>query len=106
MKLVYRILLHLSWVLSLLLAAWAALFYFAMIDEINDETDDALEARAEVIVKRVLAGRQLPGSESDGNSGYFLREMPAGSAMTRSGETFSDEEIFIRERDEEEPARV
>ena len=61
MKLVYRILLHLSWVLSLLLAGWAALFYFAMIDEINDETDDVLEARAEVIVKRVLAGRQLPG---------------------------------------------
>ena len=87
MKLVYRILLHLSWVLSLLLAAWAVLFYLAMIDEINDETDDALEARAEVIVKRVLAGRQLPGSESDGNSGYFLREMPAGSAMTRPGET-------------------
>ena len=106
MKLVYRILLHLSWVLSLLLAAWAALFYLAMIDEINDETDDALEARAEVIVKRVLAGRQLPGSESDGNSGYFLREMPAGSAMTRPGETYTDEEIFIPERDEEEPARV
>ena len=48
MKLVYRILLHLSWALSLLLAAWAVLFYFTLIDEINDEVDDALEARAEV----------------------------------------------------------
>ena len=47
MKLVYRILLHLSWALSLLLAAWAVLFYFTLIDEINDEVDDALEARAE-----------------------------------------------------------
>ena len=37
MKLVYRILLHLSWALSLLLAAWAVLFYFTLIDEINDE---------------------------------------------------------------------
>ena len=36
MKLVYRILLHLSWALSLLLAAWAVLFYFTLIDEIND----------------------------------------------------------------------
>ena len=27
MKLVYRILLHMSWALSLLLAAWAVLFY-------------------------------------------------------------------------------
>ena len=40
MKLVYRILLHLSWALSLLLAAWAVLFYFTLIDEINDEVDD------------------------------------------------------------------
>ena len=39
MKLVYRILLHMSWALSLL-AAWAVLFYFTMIDEINDEVDD------------------------------------------------------------------
>lgn len=106
MKLVYRILLHLSWVLSLLLAAWAALFYLAMIDEINDETDDVLEARAEVIVKRVLAGRQLPGSESDGNSGYFLYRLPDGASAPHPRETYTDEEIFIPERDDREPARV
>lgn len=106
MKLVYRILLHLAWVLSLLLAGWAALFYVAMIDEVNDEVDDSLEARAEVIVKRVLAGRQLPDSESDGNSGYFLHRLPADSASPRSRETYTDEEIFIPERDDREPARV
>ena len=60
MKLVYRILLHMSWALSLLLAAWAVLFYFTMIDEINDEVDDSLENYAEVLVKRNLAGRELP----------------------------------------------
>ena len=106
MKLVYRILLHLSWVLSLLLAGWAALFYFTVVEEVNDGVDDALEARAEVIVKRVLAGRQLPDSESDGNSGYFLHEVPEEAAMPRSRETYTDEEIFIPERDDREPARV
>ena len=60
MKLVYRILLHMSWALSLLLlAAWAVLFYFTMIDEINDEVDDSLENYAEVLVKRNLAGREI-----------------------------------------------
>ena len=39
MKLVYRILLHLLWVLTLLLAGWAALFYFTLIDEVNDEVE-------------------------------------------------------------------
>ena len=36
MRLVYRIVLHMSWALSLLLAGWAVLFYLTMIDEIND----------------------------------------------------------------------
>ena len=106
MKLVCRILLHLSWVLSLLLAAWAVLFYVTMIDEINDEVDDALEARAEVIVKRVLAGRELPVSAAEDNEGYFLSEVSAAYAAAQLHERYTDEEIFIPERDEEEPARV
>ena len=104
MKLVYRILLHLSWALSLLLAAWAVLFYFTLIDEINDEVDDALEARAEVIVKRVLAGRELPVPADEGNNGYFLHEVSPQYAAAQHHERYSDEEIFIPERDDKEPA--
>lgn len=106
MKLVYRILLHLSWALSLLLAVWAVLFYFTLIDEINDEVDDALEARAEVIVKRVLAGRELPVPVDEGNNGYFLHEVSPQYAAAQHHERYSDEEIFIPERDDKEPARV
>ena len=106
MKLVYRILLHLSWALSLLLAAWAVLFYVTMIDEINDEVDDSLEARAEVILTRVLAGRELPAPASEGNNAYFLNEVSAEYAAAQPRERYSDEEIFIPERDDEEPARV
>ena len=40
MKLVYRILLHMSWALSLLRAAGAVLFYFTTTDEIDDEDDE------------------------------------------------------------------
>ena len=107
MRLVYRILLHLAWALSLLLAAWAVLFYVTMIDEINDEVDDALEARAEVIVKRVLAGRELPPEAPDaGNNGYFLHDVSAEYAASHPHERYTDEELFIPERDDEEPARV
>ena len=106
MKLVCRILLHLAWALSLLQAAWAVLFYVTMIDEINDEMDDALEARAEVILTRVLAGRELPAPASEGNNAYFLNEVSAEYAAAQPRERYSDEEIFIPERDDEEPARV
>lgn len=106
MKLVYRIVLHISWVLSLLLAAWAVLFYFTMIDEINDEVDDSLENYAEVLVKRSLTGRELPAAYSGSNNGYYLHDVSAEYAGTRPHMVFSDEEIFIPEKDDEEPARV
>lgn len=35
-------------------------FYFTMIDEINDEVDDALEDYSETIIIRSLAGKELP----------------------------------------------
>ena len=40
MKLIYRITLRLALVLLPLMAAWAALFYFKMLDDVNDETDE------------------------------------------------------------------
>lgn len=106
MRLVYRIVLHMSWALSLLLAAWAVLFYFTMIEEINDEVDDSLENYAEMLVKRSLTGRELPAAFSGSNNGYYLHDVSAGYASSRPHLVFSDEEIFIPEKDEVEPARV
>ena len=57
MKLISRIALRLSLALLPLMALWGVLFYFTMVDEINDEADDALEDYSELIVKRMLAGR-------------------------------------------------
>ena len=42
MKLIYRIALRLSLILIPLMALWATLFYFMMVEEINDEADDTL----------------------------------------------------------------
>ena len=106
MRLVYRIVLHMSWALSLLLAGWAVLFYLTMIDEINDEVDDSLENYAEMLVTRSLAGRELPAAYSGSNNGYYLHDVSAEYAEGRQHMVFSDEEIFIPEKYEEEPARV
>lgn len=97
---------HLWWVLSLLLAAWALLFYMTLTDEINDETDDMLENRAEAIVKRVLAEGDLAPTAAGGESGYYLVEVSEEYASAHDHERYSDEERYIPERDDEEPARV
>ena len=58
MKLIYRIALRLSLILIPLMALWATLFYFMMVEEINDEADDTLEDYSELIIIRMLAGRE------------------------------------------------
>mgnify|MGYP000825053591 CR=1 FL=1 len=42
MKLIYYIIIRISLVLSVLLTGWAILFYFTVMDEVNDEVDDSL----------------------------------------------------------------
>ena len=59
-----------------------------------------------MIVKRVLAGRELPVPADEGNNGYFLHEVSPQYAAAQHHERYSDEEIFIPERDDKEPARV
>lgn len=105
MKLLYRILLRMTCVLSLLLAAWAVLFYYTMIDEINDEVDDSLESRSELLMMRVLSGQSMPAEGWDANNTYSLREVAADYAVERPAVAYDDRELYIPDRGTE-PARV
>lgn len=107
MKLSYRILLHLWWVLALLLGVWAVLFYVTLTDEIAAGIDDMLENRAEAIIKRSLAEGVAPGTEQPGGQrDYYLSEVAESYARSHAGERFSDETRYLPERDDREPARV
>ena len=106
MKLPYRILLHLSWVLSLLLGVWAVLFYVTLTDEIDHETDEVLENRAEAIIKRVLAEGVSSDTALRGDRDYDLTEVSEEYVRASGYERYSDEKRYIPEHDDEEPARV
>ena len=106
MKLIYRIALRLSLVLLPLLALWAVLFYAAMVDEINDEADDALEDYSELIVTRMLAGRTLPSLNSGSNNSYSIAPVDEAYASEHPRIVYYDAEVFIPEKDETEPARI
>ena len=106
MKLIYRIALRLSLVLLPLMALWAALFYYTMVGEINDEADDALEDYSTLIISRMLAGRELPSLNSGSNNSYSITPVDASYADTHPHIDYYDADIFIPEKDETEPARV
>ena len=106
MKLIYRIALRLSFILLPIMAIWATLFYFTMVDEINDEADDTLEDYSELIITRMLAGRALPALNDGSNNSYSIVPVDNEYAATNPHIKYYDSDIFIPEKGESEPARV
>lgn len=105
MKLIYRVTLRLAIVLLPILLLWAAIFYYAMVNEINDETDDSLEDYAELIVRRVLTNQELPKPGDGTNNTYNIEILP-WDTTTQPSMHFEDKSVYIPEKRETEPARV
>lgn len=106
MKLTRRIALILVVALVPIMVLWAALFYFSMQREVVEETDDALEEYAELIITRYSEGRVLPALNSGGKSIYTLVPLTADEARSMPRERYYDKEVYIPEHDDTEPARV
>lgn len=106
MKLIYRILLRLSIILSVLLTGWAVYFYVNIINEVNDETDDSLEDFSEMIIKRVLTGEDLPVYDNSTNNSFHISEIDDEYLRSHPMLEYLDEMIFIPEKNETEPART
>ena len=104
MKLIYRITLRLAILLLPIMIIWGTVFYFSMVSEINDEADDSLEDYAELLVRRVLAGKELPMPGNGSNNTYSIEPLPEGYAADASI-SFKDKRVYIHEKKETEPAR-
>lgn len=105
MKLIYRVTFRLSIVLLPILLLWSTVFYFSMVDEINDETDDSLEDYAEMLVRRTLTSGELPGQNNGNNNTYSIELLPQGYSKELYM-TFEDRQVYIPEKRETEPART
>ena len=106
MKLFYRVFLHLSLGVVLVLTVWAIYFYMAMKSEINDEVDDSLEDYSELIIMRSLAGEKLPSQDNGTNNQYRLNEVSNEYAFSRPFISYRDSMVYIEAKKETEPARI
>lgn len=105
MKLIYRIGLRLTMFLLPIMALWAVIFYYAMVDEINDEADDSLSDYSEMIVRLQLAGRPLPPLNNGSNNSYTIVPLDSGTVYEPYMH-YHDEMVYIPEEEDTEPARV
>ena len=106
MKLISRVAFRLSVVFILLMTLWSTLFYFAMVDNINDEADDTLEDYTSLIISRKLAGQDISSGGDGTNNTYSIRPVTAEYAAQNSHYRYHDEAVYIPEKKETEPARV
>ena len=83
---------------------WGTVFYFSMVGEINDEADDSLEGYAELLVRRVLSGQELPMPGNGSNNTYSIEPLP-GVRVSDASISFRDIRVYIHEKKETEPAR-
>lgn len=105
MKLKHVVVGRVSLVMVFVMSLWAVLFYMALMEEANDEVDDTLQSCSEVIMLKWLSGKEMPLQSNESVNHYYLREVPADYAQQVPAMIFRNEELFMAERVESEPAR-
>lgn len=105
MKLIHATLLKLGAAILVLLTIWATFFYFKIIDEVNDETDDSLENYSKIIIKQALSDHSFIRRHDDVMTKYYI--IPIDKELARNyTESYLDSTVFIESELEYEPVRV
>ena len=95
----------LALLLFLLMAVWGVLFYYAIIDEVVDETDDTLENYGAILMESALHDPSI--LETEGSLMSFYKFTPISEEEGRHyRQVFYDATVYIELEDEDEPVRV
>lgn len=105
MKLLHYTYRKLSLLLFLLMAVWGVLFYYAIVDEVIDETDDTLENYAEILMESALHDPSVLETEGTLMSFYKFRPISEEEGL-HYPVVFYDSTVYIELEDEDEPVRV
>ena len=95
----------LALLLFLLMAVWGVVFYYAIIYEVVDETDDTLENYGEILMESALHDPSI--LETEGSLMSFYKFTPISEEEGRHyRQVFYDATVYIELEDEDEPVRV
>ena len=106
MRLYNVITLRLTFLSFIILVFWSVCFYYAVIQEVNDEVDDSLEDYAETLVIRAVRNEPLPDQSIGSNNQFFIRPVTSEYAAVTEHIRYRDKDVYIDEKNEFEPARV
>lgn len=95
----------LSILLFLLMGIWGVFFYYTILDEVIDETDDSLENYRDILVQSALNDSTVLNTGGSIMTPYTFRPISVEEA-TGYKEIFFDSTTYIEVEDEFEPVRV
>jgi signal transduction histidine kinase len=105
MRLLHYTFRRIAVLLFLLMGVWGVFFYYALLEEVTDETDDSLENYRDIIVRSALQDSTLLETKGTLMSGYSFRPISNEEAENYR-ERFYDSTMYIDIEDEDEPVRV
>ncbi len=92
------------WLLALM-AVWGVLFYYTILYELMDETDDTLENYAQMIINNALYDESVLETEGNLMSFYYFHPLSVEEGENYR-DMFYDSLVYVESEDEHEPVRV
>ena len=92
------------WLLGLM-AVWGVLFYYTIMYEVMDETDDTLENYAQIIINNALYDPSTLETEGNLMSFYYFHPISVEEGENYR-DMFYDSLVYVESEDEHEPVRV
>lgn len=105
MKLLNYTTTYLAGVLLVIISIWAALFYYAMLDEIYDSIDDGLDNQKGLIIQKITVDSTLLQQQDFMEGGFLIRELSAEKAL-HFRDQYMDTTMYMQNEKEYEPVRL
>lgn len=105
MKLLNHTLKYLALILPLIVGIWAALFYFNLVDEVEDSLDDGLDNNKMLIIQQAHSDSTILLNNEFNERNYAIRKIDRDQALSMR-DTYSDTLIFVINEQDFEPYRL
>ena len=96
---------YFSIALLIIISIWAALFYYAMLDEIYDSIDDGLDNQKGLIIQKSATDPTILTKNTFQEGDYSIREIPA-QLSKNFHDVYIDTLMYMQNEKEFEPVRL
>lgn len=105
MKLLNLTLKYLALSFPIFVGAWAALFYFNLVDEVEDSLDDGLDNIKVLVIQHSQSDPDILKHDDFRERNYMVREIPESAALLQKDQ-YVDTMMYMINEEDFEPVRM